>query len=253
MLFVIKKILAAILLPHTFILILLILSLILILRKKRLGKILLVCAIAAFYFLSIRPVADFFLGGLEKKVPLPLEIPQGVNYVVVLDGGTRNPHTSLPPTSRLAFSSQSRLLEGIRFFNRIENGILVLSGGVWKENKLAVTGAEMMQDMAIQLGVPAERILLELRSRDTSDQAQAVKILLGDKPFLLVTSAFHMPRSLYLFRKYGLDPIAVPADYRGQRGKRYGLFDLFPSPGSLEDTVLASREYMGLLYYRFFK
>ena len=250
--FFVKKLLVALLLPHTLILILLILSLVLILRRRRLGRILFVFTIFAFYFLSIRPVADLFLGGLENRFTLPQDIPRGVKHVLVLGGGTRNPRTTLPPSSRLTLSSQSRLLEGIRFLSRIENGVLILSGGVWKDNRLAVTGAETMQDLALQLGVPAEKILLELQSRDTLDQAKAAKSLLEDNPFLLVTSAFHMPRSMYLFRKAGLEPIAVPADFRGQREKPYGLFDLLPSPSSLQDTVLASKEYMGLFFYRIF-
>jgi len=252
MFFYLKKILQAVFLPHTLIFILLIVALVLIFRKKRLGRRLLLFTIVLFYAVSIRPVADGLMAGLEHSQVVVDTIPPGVNTVVVLSGGLRNEGAELPPDSILGISSLSRLLEGIRLYRRIENGRLVLSGGGWRGLRQNRASAAYMEDMARELGVPGERIILEDRSRDTHEQAVALKSLLGEESFFLVTSAFHMKRSVDLFIKQGMRPIPAPADFRGRQEKKYNVFDWLPAPHSLYDTILAVKEYGGLLFYRIF-
>jgi len=63
------------------------------------------------------------------------------------------------------------------------------------------------------MGLPRERITLEARSGDTSDEAALLPPLVGKEPFLLVTSAAHMRRALALCRKQGLNPIAAATDF----------------------------------------
>ena len=254
MLFILKKALQAILLPHTFLLILLIISLILTFRKKKFGKILLIFSLVLSYGLSITPGADFLIKGLENRYISNESFIPKVQYIVVLGGGAKNPLASLPVTSRLGSSASTmRLLEGIRLFNQQEDSILVLSGGGWPSRKPEATSAGLMKEQALLLGINRDRIILEANSRDTYEQAKALMLLLKDKPFLLVTSAFHMPRSMYIFRKVGMRPVAAPADFRAQQRRGYGFFDFLPHPGNLDSSVFASKEYMGLLYYRIFR
>ncbi len=66
----------------------------------------------------------------------------------------------------------------------------------------------------LTLGLPADRLVLESQSRNTADSAARVVPLLGGRPFALVTSAGHLPRSMATFAKAGLRPVPVPADYR---------------------------------------
>jgi uncharacterized SAM-binding protein YcdF (DUF218 family) len=253
MFFYLKKILQAVFLPHTLILILLVVSLILIFRKKRLGRLLLLFTVVLFYAVSIRPVADGLMGGLERSQTIVRAIPTGVKTVVVLGGGLRNEGSNLSPGSVLGLSSLSRLLEGIRLLRQMEGGRLILSGGGWRGRRQLRASAVVMQEMAVELGIPADRVILEDQSRDTHEQAAALKSYLGKAPFLLVTSAFHMKRSLHLFSERDLSPLPAPADFRGNREKRYDVFDWLPSPHSLYDTILAVKEYGGLLFYRVFK
>jgi uncharacterized SAM-binding protein YcdF (DUF218 family) len=252
MFFYLKKILQAVFLPHTLILILLVVSLILIFRKKRLGRLLLLFTIVLFYVVSIRPVADGLMGGLERSQTIVRTIPAGVKTVVVLGGGLRYEGSDLPAGSVLGSSSLSRLLEGIRLLRQMEDGRLILSGGEWRGRRRLQTSAAVMRDMAVELGISAERIILEDQSRDTHEEAIALKSFLGEDSFLLVTSAFHMKRSLHLFEEEGMNPLPAPADFRGKQKKRYDVFDWLPWPHSLLDTILAVKEYGGLLFYRVF-
>jgi uncharacterized SAM-binding protein YcdF (DUF218 family) len=102
----------------------------------------------------------------------------------------------------------------------------------------------------IQFGVPSPAIVLEETSRSTAESAVNVGMLLRehDDPFFLVTSAGHMPRSLAVFRKQGLEPIPVPIDH--QLPKDWRKANLAPRPAALVVSDLAVHERLGLLWYR---
>jgi uncharacterized SAM-binding protein YcdF (DUF218 family) len=101
------------------------------------------------------------------------------------------------------------------------------------------------------LGIPADRIIVEERSRDTAENARFTKALADPRPgerWLLVTSAFHMPRSIGAFRRVGFAVEAYPVDYR-TRGPE-DLARPFASLGDgLRRSDIAMREWIGLLIY----
>ena len=102
------------------------------------------------------------------------------------------------------------------------------------------------------LGIPKARLILERDSRNTWENAMFTKQLVAPKPgerWLLVTSAFHMPRSMGIFRKAGFDVEAYPVDWR--MGGREDLFS-FTNMGAdgLGRTEVAMREWIGLVAYR---
>jgi len=253
MIYIVKKMMQAFFLPPSLILLLLVISLILIYLKRKWGKRLLLVTIIIYYFLSISPVSRLLLIGLENQYPYIDVPPQKIKYVVVLDGGTINSQSTLPPTSRLSSSSNARVLEGIRLYNQIKDGYLVLSGGGSSLFLHKESPCLRLKDMAILLGVEEQRIILECQSRDTYEEAKELKKILGSKPFLLVTSAFHMTRSMYIFKKLGLKAVAAPSDFKAQGQKRYTFFDFVPSSSNLMNSSLAINEYFGLVFYRFYK
>ena len=102
--------------------------------------------------------------------------------------------------------------------------------------------AEALADVANAQGVPREAIVLEDDSWTTEDQARLVAAIVGKEPFALVTSAYHMPRSLMLFRFAGLDPIPAPADYFSRK-ITLDYSTLVPQAGGLSMTEIAIREY----------
>ena len=253
MLFFLKKFLQAIFLPPGLILVLLITSVILIYFKKKWGKTLLLITIVFYYSLSITPVSQLLLHGLENRYQTIQSPTNNVKHIVVLGGGTINRFSSLPPTSRLNPSSTARILEGIRLFRQIEDGYLITSGGSTQKKNEEEDSCHQMKNLAVMLGVEENRIIPICDSRDTSEEAKNLEKIIGDKPFFLVTSAFHMQRSILLFKRLGLNPTAAPSDFKAQKKDGSNYSDFLPSPNNFSDSTLAVKEYIGLLFYKLLK
>ena len=217
-------------------------------RARRRGLAMLIGAVTVcLYFLGIAPGADLLLRPLEAAYPALLVAPRDeVAAVVVLTGG-ESWAPGRPATSTLSEASLARLVEGIRVWRLLNgNAPLVFIGGVGTPGRPAE--APLVARAAQALGVPRESIAWESSSRNTYENALAVKELLGDQPFVLVTSAFHMPRAMWAFRKLGMDPVPAPCgqEYRGA----YTAYDYIPQAVNLWHAAHALREYLAILWYR---
>jgi uncharacterized SAM-binding protein YcdF (DUF218 family) len=247
-LFFVKKIISQLLYPLNFSLFVLLVGVALIwMKKSRLKKfgralasigalLLLVCS----YFF----IADALLYSLEYAYPALPSVKEldPIEWVVVLGGG-HTPDEKLSETARLSSSSISRLVEGIRIVRQIPGSRLVLSGGAIYHS---TTEAKTMQDAAVSLGITPETILLETQSKDTADQAANIRKIVGNAPFIMVTSASHMRRSVGMFRHQGLQPIPAPTDYWVKADHALSPVDFFPSPDNLRKLQIALHEYMGI-------
>jgi uncharacterized SAM-binding protein YcdF (DUF218 family) len=103
-------------------------------------------------------------------------------------------------------------------------------------------------------GVPEGMILQEGTGRDTSENARYTKRILDGKGFrcpLLVTSAYHMPRAVALFRGAGVPVTPVPAGFRTWKGKTRRRVDFLPSAAEFLASTAALREYLGMVYAGF--
>jgi uncharacterized SAM-binding protein YcdF (DUF218 family) len=150
----------------------------------------------------------------------------GVRYIVVLNNG---------------LASTSRLLEGIRLWHEMPNTKLVLS-------RRTLNSVDARAGDLLHFGVPREALLiLEPQALDTADEVARFKPIVGREPFALVTSAFHMPRAVQLFRAKGARPIPCPCEFDNSRLSTYQLF--VPSFSNLEYSKLALHEYYGRLFY----
>ncbi|MDP1761566.1 MAG: ElyC/SanA/YdcF family protein, partial [Deltaproteobacteria bacterium] len=165
-------------------------------------------------------------------------------WIVVLGGG----HVSdprLPSNSQISAPTLGRVVEGVRLHKAVPGSKLLLSGGAVFD---PVPEAEVMSQIAVLLGVKPQDIMLESDSRDTGDQADIIAKKIGREKFILVTSAAHMPRSMALFRRRGLEPIPAPADFRAPNTQSSGPAAFFPDVGSLGQTQIAVHEYLGLAW-----
>ena len=216
-----KKIIGQLFLPVPLCLEILIVGLLLLLftRKQKAGKILLSIGVILFTLLSYPALSNTFLRRLEYQYPplittaasdfVPDEVVPQVRWIVVLGGG----HISdpkIPVTSQLSGASLVRLIEAIRLHNQIPGSKLILSEGKVFDS---VPGAETMAEAAKALGVKQEDLILESESKDTIDEARIIKSIVGNDKFILVTSASHMPRSMGMFKKLGMQPIPAPTGY----------------------------------------
>ncbi|MBS0969777.1 envelope biogenesis factor ElyC [Chimaeribacter arupi] len=210
MLFDLKKLLGGLMMPLSFLLLMMGVALILLwfTRWQRSGKVLFSLAWLVLLLLSLQPVADRLLRPLENSYPT-YQGQQPVTYIVVLGGGyTFNP--AWAPSSNLIGNSLPRVNEGIRQYLRHPGAKLVFTGAAAPTNP--VSSAATAARVAESLGVPAADIVLLDTPRDTEQEAAQVAGLVGQQPFLLVTSANHLPRALVFFRARGLQPVPVPAN-----------------------------------------
>lgn len=202
-------------------------------RKKRSTYYISVTSALLIYVLSIEPVKDALLTPLESKYPVPEKFQ--ADAIVVLGGGSYN-------TGILKEDSMKRLLTALIIHKK--TGLpIILSGGA--EN---FPDAEIMKSLLLQLGVDKRDIITEVRSRDTEENALYVQKICQQKNYnrvLLVTSAYHLPRAVYSFKKMGMDVIPYPTDFK--RDLRYNLYSFLPKMSVLNDSVKAIREYFGIL------
>jgi len=168
---------------------------------------------------------------------------KGVKYIVVLGGGVNR--DAIDPIDAVRYDSLSRVIEGIRLYKGIPGSKLILSGGKYTEKD--ISSAEAMAGVALKFGVPRDAMILEDKSWDTEAEARFLKPMIGEGPFALVTSAFHMKRALMTFRRFGLDPIPAPTEFKMKELKTYfGTF--LPRASGAEMTESALHEYLGLAW-----
>lgn len=250
MTFFLKKLVSGFLLPLPFGLLWIALGIILLLlcRAERFRT---ACFYVGFFIItlfSLNPVSSFLLDSLQLRYSPLMKIPTGVTQVVVLGGGVSG-GKNYPPNITLNSASLSRLVEGVRLLKTLEisnpAAKLILSGGrVFR----APADAGIMQNTAVMLGVNQQNTLLENGSRDTHQEAVFLKKIVGDHSFLLVTSAYHMPRAMALFENLGMHPIAAPTQFIGYRNNT--LLWCIPNANSLVVSDIAIHEYLGLLWAR---
>ena len=248
--FLLKKIVAPLLLPLSICLEILLVGLWLLLftRKHKTGKAIILLGIASLILVSYAPVADVALRSLEYRYPPLTDVSlfSDVAWVVVLGGGHQS-DTALPVTSQISESSLSRLVEGIRIHKLLPESRLVLSGGAVFDSESEARG---MAGVAAALGIGYDEVILEERSRDTKDQALFINEIVRDKRFVLVTSASHMPRSMALFEKLQMNPIPAPTDYLVKKRQKIGPSLFFPNTGGLSKMERVFHEYLGLGWAR---
>ena len=168
---------------------------------------------------------------------------EGIKYIVVLGGGVNR--DAIDPIDAVCYDSLSRVIEGIRLYRGIPGSKLILSGGKYTDKD--ISSAEAMAGVALKFGVPRDAMILEDKSWDTEAEARFLKPVIGENPFALVTSAFHMKRSLMTFRRFGLDPIPAPTEFKMKELKIYfGTF--LPRASGAEMTESALHEYLGIAW-----
>jgi uncharacterized SAM-binding protein YcdF (DUF218 family) len=175
------------------------------------------------------------------------EFPDSV-FILVLGGGHTD-DTRLSSTNQLSPSALSRLIEGIRIQRLKPANILVLSG---YRGKGDVAHAEVLRRAAVVLGIPPESLRIQPEPSNTYEEAKEFHRLFPDtRRMVLVTSAIHMPRAVYLFRKEGLDPVPAPADYLIKKSKYVNIWRfIVPSGHNIVKMELAIHEYLGMLWAR---
>ena len=213
-------------------------------KARRRGVMLLLL----FWFLGTRPMADAVLWPLESRYNPPDVASlqkQRVKQVVVLTGGGYPIQGEMFSTA-FPHGSMYRFLGGLELSSRLGEDCVVIFSGSAGRQRGDVTVALTMKELS-HLMAPGRQVLAEARSESTADHPANVLPLLRKEAFVLVTSAYHMPRSMRSFNKAGLNPIPFPVDFLSTNG--YGWLDVLPSFEDLWKINLALREYQALILY----
>jgi len=249
MLFFVKKIVAPFFYPVALTLVLTVAGVIVSLtgKSKRWSRILILTGVAILFFSGIKSTANLLIGPLERVyAPFdPAAHDEDFMYIVVLGGGHVN-DPRLPITARINMTTLGRLAEGIRLYRLYPGSRLIFTGGsVWHDGS---TDADVMREMAVVLGVDPIDIIVENESRDTGDHPRFVKPIVGDEPFILVTSASHMSRAMMHFTDYGMKPYPAPSVHFVRDRGDFVIRDLIPDANQVRKTEAAVHEYLGLLW-----
>lgn len=206
------------------------------------------CAVLAWmgvliaYFGAITPVGDALLGPLERQFPAGRELPSGIAAIVVLGSGY-TPRAGVPVTGAFDEEGLARAVEGVRLARQLPVARLILTGGAPSGRPAPARGYERL---AAELGIAAPQMTVLDDALDTAQEARDIVTLLGTQPFLLVTSAAHMPRAMRELRLAGAQPIAAPTLQRVVDGGGFSAYALVPTSLGLRKTERAIHEYLGL-------
>lgn len=181
----------------------------------------------------------------------PEDVPPGRSVVVLLGSGSRTRRDWSDRTySFLDAIGAERTLESARIYSLVQPDWIISSGGPQDPEDSDAPSGLTMKTALVELGVPADRIIVEQESRNTREEAVIVARMLPAlkvEHVILVTSAVHMRRSVGVFRAAGL-PV-IPAIAREPVYSDWTL-SLLPTETGLRQSALVVHEIAGLVYYR---
>lgn len=223
------------------------------------SRLVLVLAIALLWLSSTQLVSQALVRSLEAQTlaqPIQIaELPKA-DAIVLLGGATRSAH---PPRPWIDLSEEGdRVLHTLRLYQAGKAAKVILSGGRIDWRGAGTPESEDMATVLTALGVPSSALLQDPTSLNTYQNAINVQQILRKqelKRILLVTSAMHMPRSLAIFRKLGIDVVPAPTDFLVSNRETLDtpqarLLSLLPDGEHLRATNRALKEYLGLWIYR---
>jgi uncharacterized SAM-binding protein YcdF (DUF218 family) len=196
------------------------------------------------YSCSINAISDGLMRSLENSYMPPGDLAGDV--IVVLGGGATADTPDIDGEGNLSGSAGNRLLAAARLYAKTGLPVLFSGGKVFADSG---NEADIARRQLLGLKVPADRILVEDRSLNTSQNAEFTGKLLAlhhlTKP-ILVTSAFHMKRSAADFREAGISVVPYPVDYRVSRRASYSLDKWTPSSSAMDTVSACLKEYLGI-------
>ena len=218
-------------------------------RWWRWGRRLVTMVAVAGVLLAVVPVGSWLYGFLEDRFPAISKPLARVDGVIVL-GGVVDPVMTKARGQVSVGSGVERLLAMARLAKRYPKARIIFSGGSGSLTNQDMKEAHAIPPLLRQLGVDPARVIFEDQSRNTAENAEFSLRLAKPKPretWLLVTSAFHMPRAVGTFRKAGWTVVPYPVDYSTDGRKAAPLrFNFASGMGSL---AVAIHEYLGLIFY----
>jgi uncharacterized SAM-binding protein YcdF (DUF218 family) len=222
-------------------------------RTERVARWYFAALLAGFWVLSAPACAErlvMWQGGEYRPLESPADA-HGASVVVVLSGGGATVQARGYTLNQLPWVTALRVVEAARLYTLLDHPTIIVSGGITDPSPGARPEAEAMRTAMVELGVPADRVVVEAESKNTREEAIIVARMLADRPrqpVVLVTSPTHMGRSLAVFRAAGIDAIPSAAPYKSDHS--YERLRWVPSDGGLRLSDSVVYDIGAALYYR---
>ena len=219
-------------------------------RWRRAGRWMCAGAVALGVVMSVLPFGQWLRVSLENRFPQVTATAERVDGIVVL-GGVVNQFITKARGQAALGGGVERLTAFAQLAGRYPNAKLIFSGGSGDPFRQDLKESHFIGPVLESLGLGAGRVIYEDRSRNTAENAEFSRAIARPKPgetWLLITSAFHMPRAVGCFRRAGWNVAPYPVDFSTD-----GDYQTAPPGGfsagmrSLESSL---HEWIGLLLYR---
>lgn len=218
-------------------------------RFKKLGKGLIMVSISFALLISVVPVGSMLSQALEHRFPPPKTLPDSIAGIVVL-GGVIDPYRSEKLKTPAIGGAVERITVSAKLAKAYPDARLIYTGGSGSLRFPEQREADYVTELYGSLGISNRRLELEREARNTWENAKfSIEIASPgtEENWLLVTSAFHMPRAVGVFRRVGWELIPYPVDFNAN------VSESFPSPLSftngLNQLSHAGHEWIGLIAY----
>ncbi|AAN50544.2 YdcF family protein [Leptospira interrogans] len=203
------------------------------------------------WILSTSTVSQKLIQSLEMYYP-PVSLEQLPKADVILVLGGMVSTLSIHDEPVDLFNSAERLTETVRLYRAKKAPKILFSGGSGNLFYQTVPESEPAGRFLKQMGIPDSSLILESKSRNTAENKSFAVGLLkehGWNSVILVTSSFHMKRSVEIFQENGITIIPFPTDFRSQKSV-LTLDNFFPSTGCLENSTISIKEWIGILVHK---
>jgi len=184
--------------------------------RQKLGRWLVSIGTLIFLIFILLPVNIFLLYPLEERFPSPLELPENINGIIALGGSEKSVITRNRGQPSLNEAAE-RMVTFIALARRYPKAQLIYAGGSGALMAQNMDSTETARMLFKQLGLKVDRVRFDSKARNTFENAVNGFNLIRQKTegnWILITSAYHMPRAVGIFRKIGWNVIPYPVDYR---------------------------------------
>lgn len=241
--FLLKKIVSALILPPTSLILLSFFSLWLSRKHPKSGRILATLSLTTLLILSLPITGNTLLQSLETNSPISATQLKEIQAIVILGGGKNNEAPEFGNQDTVNRWTLQRLRYGAYLQQQTGKPILVTGGGLFGERPEADAMAE-----TLQRDFHAKDIWIEDQSKDTTENAAYSATILkkhGIERIAIISQAWHLPRAINLFEQQSLKVYAAPTGYTHDDNEP--LIRWLPKASALDKSATALKEYLGRL------
>ena len=202
---------------------------------------------------SSNPIlGNYLMKKLEHPYkPISMKSLKEADAIVVLSGMLHQVGDN--KYNKYEFSDPDRFFGGLDLLSENKSDKIIFTAGQlpWKDNWKPE--GFILKDRAVSLGVSQTKILVTENVKNTYEESIAItKLIPNNSSIILVTSAFHMHRSKYLFQKQGFEVMPFPVDFNSPN-RKLSILSFLPNLGAIGKTSIFIRENMARIYYKFFR